>query len=83
MTRDEIRHAIIEELSALAPETNPASLQDGEDIREALDLDSMDMLNLMIALHRRLEVEIPDEDAGQFATLAGALDYIAARVPAR
>lgn len=78
MTREEIRQVVLEELANLAPESDPASLRGDADIRETLDLDSMDFLNLLIALHQRLNVAIPDEDAGKLATLDNALDYLVA-----
>ena len=81
MTRDGIRRAIFEELGAIAPEASPAALKGGEDIRVALDIDSMDFLNLVIALHERLGVDIPEADYPLLATLDGAIDYLAARVP--
>lgn len=77
MTREQIRLVVLEELANLAPESDPASLPGDADIRETLDLDSMDFLNLLIALHERLKVAIPDEDAGKLATLDKALDYLA------
>ena len=79
MTRDEIRTAILEELSAIAPEVELSTLDPAADMREAIDLDSMDILNLLIALHKRIGIDIPEEDAGRLVTLGGAVDYLAAR----
>ncbi|MCP1337533.1 acyl carrier protein [Futiania mangrovi] len=79
MTRDEIRTAVVEEVSAIAPDADLAALDPSADMREAIDLDSMDVLNLLIALHKRLGIDIPEEDAGQLVTLGGAVDYLAAR----
>lgn len=80
MTRDELAAVFLEELGALAPEAELAALDREADLRDAIDLDSMDMLNLAIALHRRLGVEIPERDVGRLTTLAGALDYLAQRL---
>ncbi|MDX5362296.1 MAG: acyl carrier protein [Alphaproteobacteria bacterium] len=79
MTRDEIRTAILEEVAAIAPDADLATLDPAADMREAIDLDSMDVLNLLIALHKRLGIDIPEEDAGKLVTLGGAVDYLAAR----
>lgn len=79
MTRDEIRTAILEEVAAIAPDADLAALDPAADMREAIDLDSMDVLNLLIALHKRLGIDIPEEDAGKLVTLGGAVDYLAAR----
>ena len=80
MTEDQIRQAVIEELLNIAPESDPAAIGPDEDIREALDIDSMDVLNFVIALHRRLHVDIPDVDAPKLLTIAGATAYLARKL---
>jgi acyl carrier protein len=79
MTRDEIRTAIVTSLGRIAPEVDPAAIQPDENLRDQLDLDSMDVLNLMIALHERLGVSIPESDYGKLVTLNGAVDYLLER----
>ena len=81
MSRDEIKKIILEEIDNIAPGSVPADLDPERDLREAMDLDSMDMLNLLTALHARLGVNIPDADNAKLATLKGALDYLETRVP--
>ncbi len=83
MTPDQIRAVIVEELGNIAPETDAATVAADADLREALDIDSMDFLNLMIALHKRLGVNIPEADYSQLVTLGGAVAYLAARLAAR
>lgn len=85
MTRDELRAIIVEEIGNVAPEVDAGRVGDGEDLREALDLDSMDIFNIVIALSRRLQIDIPDADAGRLVTLGTGLDYLSARLagPAR
>lgn len=75
MTRGEIRAAVIESLGAIAPEADPAILRDEAVLRDQLDLDSMDFLNFVIALHERFGVEIPEADYPRLTTLAGCVDY--------
>lgn len=82
MTQDELLRAIIiEEIGNVAPEVNAASIGDDEDLREALDLDSMDIFNLLAALHRRLGVDIPDRAATQFLTIGGGRTWLAEHTP--
>lgn len=71
---------MLEELANLAPETEGLPLADDIDLREALDLDSMDVLNLLIALSKRLEIDIPDVDAKNLVTLAGGAAYLEHRL---
>ena len=79
MSESDIKAVLLEELGNLAPETDPAALAPDADLRDSLDLDSMDFLNLMIALDRRLGVAIPEADYGKLRTLRAALDYLAAK----
>lgn len=83
MTRDEIRRAILDELENIAPETDAAGIAEDADLREALDIDSIDFLNFITGLHRRLSIDIPEKDYPRLFTIAGAIDYLnGARNPA-
>lgn len=76
MTEIDILAVIREELARLAPEIAFEDLDPTVDLREQADLDSMDFLNLITALHQRLAVDIPDADARQLTTLDGAVGYL-------
>jgi len=80
MTRDELRAAIVEEIGNVAPEADPGALGEDEDLREAMDLDSMDIFNIVVALSQRLGIDIPDADAGKLVTIRGGVDYLASRL---
>jgi len=82
MTRDEIRNAVIQALTNIAPEIDPQDLQPDTVLRQELDLDSMDFLNFVIGLHGTLGVDVPGQDYPQLSTLNGAVDYLASRLPA-
>jgi len=79
MTADEIRKLAVEILSDIAPDTDPSALQGDEDIREALDIDSMDFLNFVTALHQKSGFPIPEADYPRLFTLNGAVDYLGGR----
>lgn len=81
MTREEAKNIISEEILRLAPESDLTGVPDTCDLREALDLDSMDIFNLVIALSKRLGVDIPDADARRLVTLEGGADYLVDRCP--
>ncbi len=76
MTDAEIKKLIFDVLGDVAPEADPATLAGDADIREALDLDSMDFLNLVIGLHERTGMAIPEADYPKLATLDGAIIYL-------
>jgi acyl carrier protein len=80
MSRDEIRATVLRVLGDIAPEADLATVRPDVAFREQLDLDSMDVLNVVIGLHEALHVEIPETDYPQLATLEGCVDYLSARV---
>jgi acyl carrier protein len=80
MTEEDIRAVIRDELGNIAPEMDLTTLDPSADLREALDIDSMDFLNFVIAVHRRLGVDIPELDYPKLATLDGAVTYLKAKV---
>ena len=81
MTKDEIRATVLRVLGEIAPEADPASLTPDVDLREQLDLDSMDILNFVVGLHTALGVDVPEADYPKFATLDGGVEYLVARRP--
>lgn len=82
MTPDAARRALHEEIARIAPDADAASVPGDADFREELDLDSMDFLNLVAALHKRFGVEIPESDYPELATLDGFAGYLAGRAAA-
>jgi acyl carrier protein len=76
MTEAEIRKLAAEVLGDIAPEADLGGLSDDEDIREALDLDSMDFLNFVIGLHKASGVEIPEADYPKLFTMKGVIAYL-------
>jgi acyl carrier protein len=80
MNEADIRTVLREELGNIAPEMDLQALDPAADLREALDIDSMDFLNFVIAVHGRLGVDIPELDYPKLVTLDGAVGYLAARL---
>ena len=78
MNDTEIRKVLQEELANIAPEGDFKTLDPLADLREAIDIDSMDFLNFVIAVHQRLGVDIPEIDYPKLVTLDGAVRYLAA-----
>ncbi len=76
MTVDEIKAAFLEALNRVAPEIDVNDLDPIEDLRDAFDLDSMDILNLTIELHDTLGADIPEADVRKLTTMASAIDYL-------
>jgi len=82
MTQEEIRATVLRLLGDIAPEADLTQLKPDVGIRDQLDIDSMDFLNFVIALHETLHVEIPETDYPKMATLNGCVNYLAALLEA-
>ena len=80
MNEAQIRARVIEVLATIAPELDPAGLAPDTDIREQLDVDSMDFLNFVIGLHKAFGVEVPEADYRKLQTLDGCVAYLAAKL---
>jgi len=76
----DIRKVVQEELNNIAPEVDLATVDPARDLRETFDIDSMDFLNFITAIHHRLGVDIPELDYPKLVTLDGAVAYIAAKL---
>ncbi|WP_427913470.1 acyl carrier protein [Ramlibacter sp. MMS24-I3-19] len=79
MTEDDARTLAAEVLAGIAPDADLASLRGDEDLRAALDLDSMDFLNFVAGLSERSGRPIPEADTPRLYTLHGLLAYLAPR----
>lgn len=80
MTDNEIKALVVGELKKLAPEIDADQIDPAVDLREQIDLDSMDLLNLMIAIHAATGVDIPEADYSRMATLNGCVAYLRGRI---
>jgi acyl carrier protein len=80
MTDEELKSVVFDALKRIAPETDPSKVNGGVDLREELDLDSMDFLNFVVELHERLHIDIPESEYRGLYTLDGCLKELRARL---
>jgi acyl carrier protein len=80
MDKNELRQTVMAELRRIAPELEEGELSPGRPLREQVDLDSMDWLNFLVALHERLKVDIPESDYARLGTLDQTVEYLAGRL---
>ena len=76
MTRDQIEAVVLRALGRIAPEADLSGIKPDVALRDQLDVDSMDFLNFVIELHKGLNVEIPEGDYPELATLNGCVSYL-------
>jgi acyl carrier protein len=80
MTEAEIKQVVRDALSNVAPEVDIESLDPAKDLRDQIDIDSVDFLNFVIGLHKELGVDIPDADVAKLTTLNGCVSYLSAKM---
>ncbi len=82
MTNDRpaLAATVLDILRSIAPEVEPGDLDPTRPLRHQVDLDSMDWLNFLVALHERLGIDIPEADYAQLVTLDNVLDYLQAKL---
>ena len=80
MNTDEARVAFLEELARIAPDVDIAGVRGDDHLQDDLELDSMDVLNLVAALHQRFGLDIPESDYEEIATPDRAAGYLAQRL---
>lgn len=80
MNEQDLWAGVMAELTAIAPEVNPAELAPARLLREQVDLDSMDWLNFLIGLHGRFKVDIPEADYARLRTLDDLIGYLRAKL---
>jgi acyl carrier protein len=76
VSRDDVRATVLRCLGDIAPEADLARVKPDVSVRDQLDLDSMDFLNFVIALHEALGVDVPEVDYPKLATLDGCVGYL-------
>ncbi len=82
MTIDEIKNVILEIIQDIDDEADFTSLSPSEALRDQLDLDSMDFLDIVMELRKRYQIQIPEVDYPQLATLDSCVNYLMPRLKA-
>lgn len=75
-TEQELREVVIEALTEVAPDIDPAAIDPSTELADQLDIDSMDFLNVIVAIHDQTGIEIPERDYPKLATLEEAVAYL-------
>lgn len=79
MNTEDIRATVLRVLGQIAPEADLMALKPDVNIRDQLDIDSMDFLNFLIAVNKELQVDIPEQDYGKLKTLDACVVYLVTR----
>ena len=76
MTRDEIKDVVLEIIQDIDEDADITNVKADEALRDQLDLDSMDFLDIVMELRKRYKIQIPEADYPQLATLDSCINYL-------
>ena len=76
MTADQIKEAIVEILSDIAPDEDLSDLKEDVAFRDQLELDSMDFLDIVMELRKRYRIQIPEEEYPELASMKSTVAYL-------
>ena len=76
MTEAEIKNAVLEIIQDVAGLDDMPAIEGGKSLREQIDLDSMDFLDIVMELRKRHKIEVPEADYPKLATLDSTVEYI-------
>lgn len=77
MTNDEVKKVVVDIIVDVAPDEDVTAISADENLRDQLDLDSMDFLDIVMELRKRHKIEVPSEDYPRLATLNSCVEYLA------
>lgn len=76
MNQRQLTESVSRLILDIAPEADLEQLSPDDDLREELDLDSIDFIRLLEGIDKEFRVNIPESDYSQVNTLQKLLDYI-------
>lgn len=76
MKADEIRAMILEVIHEIVPDEDLSNLKGDVRIRDQIEMDSMDFLDILMELRKRYGIKVPEEDYMQLSTLNGSVAYL-------
>ena len=80
MTREQVRKAILDIISDIAPDEDLGTIKDDENLRDQFDLDSMDFLDIVMELRKRFNLEVPEKDYQELVSMASCVAYLFPRL---
>ena len=83
MTNEEIRTVVVDIIRDIAPDEDLSAVKDDLALRDQLDLDSMDFLDIVMELRKRHKLEVPPEDYPQLASFQSCVRYLSPKFQLR
>ena len=83
MTKDDVKQIVKDIIEEIAPDEDLGSIKDEVRLRDQLDLDSMDFLDIVMELRKQHGVEVPEADYPELASLQSCADYLLPKFEAK
>ncbi|MDD4973539.1 MAG: acyl carrier protein [Bacteriovorax sp.] len=77
LTNEEVRSKVLDIIADIALDDDVSNLKDEVALREQLDLDSMDFLDIVMELKKRHKIEVPQEDYSRLVSMQSCVEYLA------
>jgi acyl carrier protein len=76
MTEDQVKQIVIDIINEIAPDEDTTDLKAEVNLRDQMDLDSMDFLDIVMELRKQHGIEVPEEDYPKLASLESCGEYL-------
>ena len=76
MNKEKVRKIVLDIIAEIAPDEDMSDVKPEIRLRDQLDLDSMDFLDIVMELRKRFNIEVPEKDYEHLATMAGCVSYL-------
>jgi acyl carrier protein len=75
-TKEEIREIVRKIIAEIAPDEDVSDLKADVPLREQLDLDSMDFLDIVMELRKQYSIDVPEADYPRLESLDSCAEYL-------
>jgi acyl carrier protein len=83
MTEDQVKQIVIDIIDEIAPDEDTTDLKGDVNLRDQMDLDSMDFLDIVMELRKQHGIEVPEEDYPKLASLDSCGEYLTPKFNAK
>ena len=83
MTKEECKKLVLDIIGEIAPDEDTSNVKPDVALREQLELDSMDFLDIVMELRKKHGIEVPEGDYPKLASLNSCADYLTPKFAAK
>lgn len=83
MTEDQVKQIVIDIINEIAPDEDTTDLKAEVNLRDQMDLDSMDFLDIVMELRKQHGIEVPEADYPKLASLESCGEYLTPKFNAK